>query len=345
MSIVTIIGSGMMGSALVFPASANGHVVRLVGTPLDREIIDTSKRTGRHPKFTRDFPPGVHYFHFEEAERAISGADLVICGVSSFGVDWFADQVLPLIPEDMPVLSVTKGLIEIEGEGLISYPEYWSRRAAPRRMRLNAVGGPCTSYELVAEDQTVVTFCGDDLALLRRLRAMLETSYYHINVSTDVMGVESAVALKNALAVGVTVAIGANERLNGVGCEPHYNSQAAVFGQATREMQALLKLLVGNDRALSVGIGDLYVTVYGGRTRLLGILLGRGFTYVDALKELKGVTLESTVIGSRIAAALRGMAARGVIRLEDFPLFAHIGDVFLDNKPACLPWDRFVDSR
>ena len=33
MSIVTIIGSGMMGSALAFPIGENGHQVHLVGTP------------------------------------------------------------------------------------------------------------------------------------------------------------------------------------------------------------------------------------------------------------------------------------------------------------------------
>ena len=43
MAIVTIIGAGMMGSALAFPARENGNEVRLVGTPLDREIIETSK--------------------------------------------------------------------------------------------------------------------------------------------------------------------------------------------------------------------------------------------------------------------------------------------------------------
>ena len=37
---ITIIGSGMMGSALAFPAFENGNEVRLVGTPLDKEIID-----------------------------------------------------------------------------------------------------------------------------------------------------------------------------------------------------------------------------------------------------------------------------------------------------------------
>ena len=61
MAIVTIIGSGMMGSALAFPARENGNTVRLVGTPLDRDIIDTCRKTGRHPKFKTDFPEGVEY--------------------------------------------------------------------------------------------------------------------------------------------------------------------------------------------------------------------------------------------------------------------------------------------
>ena len=46
---ITIIGSGMMGSALAFPAFENGNEVRLVGTPLDREIIEECKRSGKHP--------------------------------------------------------------------------------------------------------------------------------------------------------------------------------------------------------------------------------------------------------------------------------------------------------
>jgi glycerol-3-phosphate dehydrogenase len=47
MKTITIIGSEMMGSALAFPARENGNTVRLVGTPLDREIIDTCRKTGR----------------------------------------------------------------------------------------------------------------------------------------------------------------------------------------------------------------------------------------------------------------------------------------------------------
>ena len=43
MATVTIVGSGMMGSALAFPARENGNEVRLVGTHLDREIIENCK--------------------------------------------------------------------------------------------------------------------------------------------------------------------------------------------------------------------------------------------------------------------------------------------------------------
>ena len=79
MAIITIIGAGMMGSALAFPARENGNEVCLVGTHLDREIIDACRETGRHPKFLKDFPEGISYFQIEELEQAISGADFIIC--------------------------------------------------------------------------------------------------------------------------------------------------------------------------------------------------------------------------------------------------------------------------
>ena len=108
MSIVTIVGSGMMGSALAFPARENGHEVRLVGTHLDREIIDACRKTNRHLKFVKDFPDGVKFYQIEELKTALEGADLVIGGVSSFGVDWFGEKVLPEVDEKTPVLTVTK---------------------------------------------------------------------------------------------------------------------------------------------------------------------------------------------------------------------------------------------
>ncbi len=348
MSVVTIIGAGMMGSALAFPAGENGHEVRLVGTPLDREIIETSIKTGRHPKLEKDFPKNVKYFQVEDMEKAIEGSDMIIGGVSSFGVDWFGDYVLPKIPDSIPVLSVTKGLFDTEEGKLLTYPNVWQKKldAIGSKVKINAIGGPCTSYELVAHDQTEVAFCGRDMATLKQFRKIMTTDYYHISLSTDVTGIESAVALKNGYALGIALTIGLNQKEFGLDSALHFNSQAAVFGQSVKEMKKLLAFQ-GADTLenLCVGAGDLYVTVYGGRTRLVGILLGRGLNIDEAKAELNGVTLESLVVAERVARAVRKSAKKGILDLADFPLLMHIDSILTEKAPVDIPWEKFTFIR
>ncbi len=345
MAIVTIIGAGMMGSALAFPARENGNEVRLVGTHLDREIIETSQKTGRHPKFEKDFPAGVKYYQIEEVENAIEGADMIIGGVSSFGVEWFGDVILPKIPDHIPVLSVTKGLMDTEEGKLLTYLDLWQEKLDKMgsKVKLNAIGGPCTSYELVAHDQTEVAFCGRDLEVLKGFKKIMATDYYHISLSTDVTGIESAVALKNGYALGIALTIGLNQKAFGEDSVLHFNSQAAVFGQAVKEMSKLLDYQnAGTLDNLCVGAGDLYVTVYGGRTRLVGVLLGRGYSIEEAKAKLNGVTLESLVVAERVACAVKKAAKKGKLSLKDFPLLLHIDEIITQGKEVNIPWEDFT---
>ena len=344
MAIITIVGAGMMGSALAFPARENGNEVRLVGTHLDRDIIDACRATNQHPKFDRVFPEGVSYYHIEELNEALKGADFVIGGVSSFGVDWFADTVLPAIPDGTPLLTVTKGLMDTEDGKLLTYPDLWAKKLETlgKNIPLNAVGGPCTSYELVAHDQTEVSFCGYDIEILEMLRTAMKTDYYHISITTDVTGIESAVALKNGYALGIALTIGLNQK-NFKDDTLHFNSQAAVFGQAAKEMYRLLEfqnaLTLNN---MCVGYGDLYVTVYGGRTRLVGILLGKGLNIDEAKAELNGVTLESLVVAERVARAIKLNIANGTVDAKDFPLLLHIDEIITQRKEVNIPWEAFT---
>ena len=334
----------MMGSAMAFPATENGHTVHLVGTPLDRDIIDECKKSGKHLKFDYPFPKGdISYHHFEEWKEVVKGSDFVICGVSSFGVDWFLNEVLTYLDPSMPVLSITKGLINLEDGTLISYPDYWQRELPKKGInrKINAVGGPCTSYELVFHDHTEVAFCGEDTATIQMMRDTLKTSYYHISLTNDVIGLESAVALKNAYALGVAMTIGLVNRNLGSDAGLHYNSQAGAFYEASKEMMKLLDIQGAQSDSAILGIGDLYVTVYGGRTRKLGILLGEGKTYDEALRILAGVTLESTVVSRRVFKAVFKKAELGQVDIKDFPLLVHIADVMDKNKDAELPWDDF----
>jgi len=345
MAIVTIIGAGMMGSALAFPARENGHEVRLVGTHLDREIIDTCRKTNRHPKFVKDFPAGLKYYQIEEVEEAIAGSTMIIGGVSSFGVDWFGDVILPKIPSEIPVLTVTKGLMDTPEGKLLTYPDIWQAKLDKigHKLSLNAIGGPCTSYELVAHDQTEVAFCGKDMKILEMMKKIMSTSYYHISLSTDVTGIESAVALKNGYALGIALTIGLNQKEFGIDSELHFNSQAAIFGQAVKEMYRLFQYQgTATIENMVVGYGDLYVTVYGGRTRLIGILLGRGLDIDQAKAELNGVTLESLVVAERVARAIKVAAKNGVLDAKDFPLLMHVDEIICGKKEVNLPWEEFT---
>ena len=344
MAVITIVGAGMMGSALAFPARENGHEVRIVGTHLDREIIDGCIKNNRHPKFEKDFPAGIEFYQIEGLSEAIDGSDVIIGGVSSFGVEWFAEKVLPLISENIPVLTVTKGLMDTSEGKLLTYPDVWRQKleSMGKKLSLNAIGGPCTSYELVVHDQTEVAFCGGDIKTLAYLKELMQTDYYHISITTDVMGIESAVALKNGYALGIALTIGLNQKIFG-NDELHFNSQAAVFGQATKEMYKLLQfqnaLTLDN---LCVGVGDLYVTVYGGRTRLVGILLGKGLNIDEAKTELNGVTLESLVVAERVARAVKTNIKKGILKKEDFPLLLHIDEILSEKKEVNIPWNEFT---
>jgi glycerol-3-phosphate dehydrogenase (NAD(P)+) len=181
------------------------------------------------------------------------------------------------------------------------------------------------------------------MSILKMIKDAIKTDYYHISLSNDIVGVESAVALKNGYALGIALTIGLNQKEFGLESELHFNSQAAAFGQGLKEMARLLEFQnAGTLDNLAVGVGDLYVTVYGGRTRLVGILLGRGLNIHEAKAELNGVTLESLVVAERVARAVRVKADRGLLNIEEFPLLMHIDEIITQGKEVNIPWEKFT---
>ena len=317
MSVITFVCAGQMNSAITFPAFENGHEVRLVGSPLDRDIIDGLKKDNFHITLKRTLHDGIKYYQIEELEEALEGADLILGGVSSFGLDWFCDEILPVLPEDVPLLTVTKGMVDLDDGTLVPYPHIFEQRQPEgKHINFNAIGGPCTSYELADHDDSHVAFCGKDMETLKFIKSLLTTDYYHISLSTDVVGVECAVAMKNAYALGVSLAVGLAEKRDGEIGAVHYNSQAALFGQGVKEMIHLLELI--------------------------GTLLGRGLTFDQAMEELQGVTLESIVIATRTARAVRKLAERGVVSLDDFPLLMHVDAIINEGAEVDIPWEKFT---
>lgn len=341
MSIVTLIGSGQMASALTFPLMENGHEVRLVGSPLDEEIIDRLREDDYHVNLRRTLHKGVKYFKIHEVEEALKDTDLTVCGVSSFGVDWFAEEMLPILPEDAPLISVTKGMIDNEDGSLTTYPEYWEQKLQGKsNLKIYAIGGPCTARDLSDHDPSFVGFCGRDMEELVRIRAFFETDYYLISLTEDVVGLECAVALKNGYALGTALAIGMAEALKGDGVS-HNNSEAALFQQSVKEMMELLNLVGGRPENIMFGAGDLNVTVAAGRSRTVGLLLGKGHTIEEVQESLQGQTLEAVVIATRTASAVKALSERGKLDLKEFPLLMHVNALLNEGAKLNIPWKEF----
>ncbi len=345
MSTVTLVCSGQMASALTFPLFENGHEVRLVGSPLDDEIITSLRENNYHPTLTRTLHDGIKYYTSDQLEEALEDTDLVVCGTSSFGVDWFLENVIPKIPDGVPMISVTKGMIGKEDGTMVTYPEYWKENLPEGvEQEIFAIGGPCTARDLSDHDVSFVAYCGDDLEKLAKIKDLFSTDYYIISLTDDTVGLESAVALKNGYALGTAMAIGIAEELGDDGIA-HVNSKSALFQQSVDEMAKLIELVGGRPENIMYAAGDLDVTVAGGRSRSVGELLGRGYSIDEAEEKLAGQTLEAVVIAKRTAEAVKKLAERGIVDEKEFPLLMHMNEILVDKKPVNIPWKAFETVR
>lgn len=349
MATITILGAGLMGTAVAWPLSDNGHEVRLVGTHLDADIIRSCLDRGVHPKLRRPLPPRVQPFFVEQLPQALAGADVIVSGVNSLGVHWIGRTLAPLLWPGATIIAVTKGL-EAQADGTLRIlPDVLAAELPAdlrERVTIAAIGGPCIAGELAGRRQTCVVFTGRDEAALHRLRAIFGTDYYHIWLSTDIVGVEVCAALKNAYTLAVGLAGGILERSGGpdeAGAGMH-NLAAALFGVSAREMTRIVTLMGGGaDKVIGLpGVGDQYVTCVGGRTIRLGRLLGQGLTYAQAVAEMAGETLEGAYIVQQMARALPMWEAGGRISAAELPLMRLLIRIITQEGPAEIPFESLL---
>jgi glycerol-3-phosphate dehydrogenase (NAD(P)+) len=345
MANVAIVGAGKMGSATAWPLADNGHDVRLVGTHLDAEIIQACLETGEHPGLCRRLPAGIRPYYLEQLAAALDGVDLIVSGVNSLGVHWAGRTLAPFLRPGMVVLAVTKGLEAGPDGDLRILPDVLASEL-PATLRQEvvqaAIAGPCLAAELAARRPSAVIFTAPDEAVLYRLRDLFHNDYYHVWLSTDVVGVEACAALKNAYTVGVGAAGGMLDRAGGpdeLGVGMH-NLVAAVYGASAWEMSRILDLMGGRPERM-VGLSwaaDHFVTVTGGRTYRLGRLLGQGLRYTEAREQLGEPTLEGAFALQQMDCALQAWEAQGRIGPDDLPLMRMLCRTITQDQPLTIPW-------
>ncbi len=343
---IAVVGAGMMGSALCVPLADRGHDVRLIGTPLDEAIVRSLASSRRHPTLGLELPESVRCAPESQLHALAEDADALVVGVSSAGVAWAAAALGPLLQQrNRPVLMVSKGLQYEAGELRVLTDAF--RLALPEALRAEchpvSICGPCIAGELARRAPTMVVFTGQDLACARRLADWLETSYYHVVLHPDVIGVQVCAALKNAYAMGIAFGAGLHQRARGErGSVALHNYEAAVFAQSLVEMQELVVTLGGASNTVVglPGSGDLTVTCNGGRTGRFGALLGLGHAAREAIRLMQGATLECLEVLAELERYGNGTSSRRPERRR-LPLLRHLMDVGLHGAAVNVPFQDF----
>lgn len=353
MSKISVLGSGIMASALAFPLSDNGHEVRLVGTHLDREVIDSIKESGIHPGLGLKLPETVSAYQLEEAEEAFEGADIAMSGVNSFGVHWAGEQLASLLNPGMMVIAVTKGMEADEEGNLRILPDVLSEKVSQQireQVSWSAITGPAIAGEVAVRRDTCVVFTGReaDTEALEKLSGIFRTDYYHVWTNTDFTGCEACAAIKNCYAFGAGFMEGILDKEGKEGEQEskyrNYNYGAALFGQATRELGYWMMLLGGKPETPHglAGVGDMFVTSMGGRNVKAGRFVGAGVPFSEVRDDrMRGVTLEGVAAIRVMGGALEKLTERGLVREEDFPLMRHLYEVVAKDEPLDMPWETF----
>jgi glycerol-3-phosphate dehydrogenase (NAD(P)+) len=346
MAAITILGAGVMGSAMSLPCVDRRHTVRLVGTSLDRDIIDSVKTSGRHPRLQVKLPP-VQAFHHQDFAKALGDdTDLVLLGVSSAGIAWAIDRLCETLKRPIPLLMITKGLHPGD-DTIATLPDHVQaevKRRSGLALDIAAVGGPCIAGELAVRRHTGVVITSRRLDFARDLCAMLATDYYHPRASADIAGVEVCAAFKNFFAIAVGFAGGSLERLaKAENSALNHNAAAILFDQAIIEMMVLARHFGGEDRSVwgMPGAGDLYVTCQAGRNSRLGQNLGRGLTYREIKAgPMKNDTIEGAELGITLAPVLETLTRSGAIDAATLPVTRALLDTLVHDRPFGIPWDR-----
>jgi glycerol-3-phosphate dehydrogenase (NAD(P)+) len=289
-------------------ARRRGHEVRLWGTWLDDPMLEPCERGEVHPRLGLRLD-GIALHRAARLADALSGAELVVHAVNSDGAVPVMQRAAAHLP-DVPVLSVTKGLLESPATSRMDRVDVLVSLTVGRPVKFVHAGGPAKAIEIARGVLTWMQFAGAQ-GDARTCADALADSALVVGTTEDLAGAELCSALKNAYATGLGLWDGH------VGRDAH-NARAACFTQAIVEMRAIVEAAGGRADTVHgpAGVGDLHVTAAAGRNRAFGERVGRGTPARQVAAEMSAAG-ELTEGYPAIASAWRFTRERGV---TDLPL-------------------------
>lgn len=309
-----------MGSAFTIPCLDNNNKVTL-SEPYNFKLLKKILSKKRfHPALKLNLPKKLTIKKFS-SELLIDKWDLIVIAVSSVGINSIRES-LKKLKSNCPVLILTKGLkYDRNKKKIITMSEQLN--SGNKKFKISVLKGPCLAKELANKIKSNTVIANKNIKNAKSIGKLISTSYYKVEYSKDVIGIEICSAIKNIY----SMIIGSGEGSN---------TSSSLFRKSISEMIYLTKLFKGKEETVYglSGIGDLYVSAVGGRNSKMGEYLGKGFTFKKAKKKfMKNDTVEGAELANEIAPYVFKK-----INKKKIPLMVDLIKSVTKNKKLKIRW-------
>lgn len=314
MAKVSVIGAGSWGTALAVLLDGNGHDVTL-WSYLESEMLML-----RQEREQKDKLPGVKISErmlvTNDLETAVTGQDVVVLAVPSTAIRSTAANCAAFAKENQIFVNVAKG---IEEDTLLFMTDIIQEEIPQANVAV--LSGPSHAEEVGRGIPTTIVVGAKDEQTAVYLQNIFMSEKFRVYISSDMIGIELGGALKNvvALAAGAADGLGYGD-----------NTKAALITRGIAEISRLGVAMGGKYETFCglTGMGDLIVTCASkhSRNRNAGFLIGKGYSYQDAMKEVKMV-----VEGVYSAKAAKALGQKYGVSL---PIIEKVNEVLFEGLPA-----------
>jgi len=247
---ICVLGAGSFGTAIAHYAAC--HIkkpILLYGrNPRTITAINTTHTNPGHL-------PGVdlssHIIGTDSLEHALHNSRVIISAVPAQQFRSLLQSIKETLPTNSIILNLAKG---IEQKSCKRMSEVACEILGKNSLqRYAALSGPSFAEDIARQKPVGVTVSGNNSSLLFALQKLLSSPLLDIKVTTDLVGIETAGALKNIFAIAAGVFAGCG---HGASITGSYISRAMV------EMRSLGLLLGSRWVTYSgrSGLGDLVIT-------------------------------------------------------------------------------------
>ena len=273
---VSCIGGGAWGTTLAQVLSDNHHEVLI--RDINPIFVDKINKEHTHPFFDITIPENIKATL--SLEDAIKFSDIVLLSVPTKVTRSVLQEINTFLKKPTLFINVSKG-IEPETSYCVSQIVKEEIDGKYLKGYVN-LSGPSHAEELILRKLTALVAASTSEEDAKFVQTLFSNArYLRVYTSSDVIGVETSGAIKNAIAIvsGVAFGMGLGE-----------NARAFLISRGVREIVLIVSALGGKTETaygLS-GVGDLIVTAssLNSRNFQCGLKIGQGMSVNEALASM-----------------------------------------------------------